>query len=151
MAKFCTNCGKEIANGADFCSSCGANTSNKARKVVGGAPMIQKRDVALAVVLSLITCGIYGIYWFVVMTDDANRVSNDYSVSGGLALVLTIITCGIYAIFWYYNMGKKVYQAGQANGVDIADNSVLYLVLGLFGLGIVSYCLIQSDLNKFAA
>ena len=47
-------------------------------------------------------------------------------------------------------MGKTLYTAGQKNGVDIADNSVLYLVLGLFGLGIVNYCIMQSDLNKLA-
>ncbi len=40
--------------------------------------------------------------------------------------------------------------AGEKRGVAIADNSVLYLVLSIVGLGIVNYCLIQSDLNKFA-
>ena len=39
---------------------------------------------------------------------------------------------------------------GQKAGKDISDNSVIYLLLGLFGLGIVNYCLIQNDLNKFA-
>lgn len=47
-------------------------------------------------------------------------------------------------------MGKTLYTAGQKNGVEIADNSVIYLVLGLFGLGIVNYCIMQSDLNKLA-
>lgn len=48
-------------------------------------------------------------------------------------------------------MGKKLAEAGQRYGVAISDNSILYLVLGIFGLGIVSYALIQNDLNKFAA
>ena len=47
-------------------------------------------------------------------------------------------------------MGKKMYEAGKIRGKDISDNSVLYLVLSLFGLAIVNYCLIQNDLNKFA-
>ena len=33
---------------------------------------------------------------------------------------------------------------------SISDNSVLYLVLSLFGLQIVNYALMQSDLNKFS-
>ena len=47
-------------------------------------------------------------------------------------------------------MGKKLYDAGVKNNVAISDNSVLYLILSLFGLGIVNYCLIQNDLNKFS-
>ena len=42
-------------------------------------------------------------------------------------------------------------KAGQRYGKPIENNSVLYLVLSLFGLGIVNYCLIQSDLNKLSA
>lgn len=46
--------------------------------------------------------------------------------------------------------GKRMYEAGKKHGIAIADNSVLYLILSIFGLGIVNYCLIQNDLNKFA-
>lgn len=67
-----------------------------------------------------------------------------------MALVLTILTCGIYGFYWYYKVGKNIYKAGQMYGKDIADNSIIYLVLGLFGLGIVNYCLMQTDLNKFS-
>ena len=47
-------------------------------------------------------------------------------------------------------IGKRLYEAGKEQGVDVSDNSILYIVLSLFGLGIVNYCLIQNDLNKFA-
>ena len=47
-------------------------------------------------------------------------------------------------------MGQKLYVAGKMYGLDIADNSVLYLILSIFGLGIVSECLIQNDLNRFS-
>ena len=46
-------------------------------------------------------------------------------------------------------MAKKLHAAGQRYGKDISDNSILYIVLGLFGLGIVNYALMQNDLNKF--
>lgn len=153
MANFCSNCGKEMQEGATFCSECGNSNGSAVNvnvNVNSRAPMITKRDIALAVVLSIITCGIYGIYWFVVMTDDVNRVSDDYKTSGGMALLLTIVTCGLYGIYWEYKMGKKMYEAGQKHGKVISDNSVAYIVLALFGFSIVSYCLIQSDLNKFS-
>ena len=159
MSKFCKNCGSEIINGNKFCNNCGAPVEESDSTTVnvevnvnaGSAPVIAKRNIALAIVLSIITCGIYGIYWFVVMTNEAAEVSGDNSTaSGGLAVVYTIITCGIYSIYWNYKMGQKMYTAGKKYNKDIQDNSVLYLVLSIFGLSIVNYCLIQNDLNRFA-
>ena len=153
MAKNCPSCGKEVEDNAVFCGNCGASMEAgapvQAQQPTGGG-VLQERNLVLAIVLSLVTCGIYAIYWFIVMTDDANTVSGDNKTSGAMAFVFTLITCGIYELYWYYAMGKKLYTAGQKYGKDIADNSIIYLVLGIFGLGIVSYALIQSDLNKFS-
>lgn len=150
MASFCSKCGSEMEEGAVFCSNCGNSNDGTVNVNANPQQMVTKRDIALAIVLSIITCGIYGLYWFVVMTDDSNRVSGEDTPSGGIALLLTIVTCGIYAIYWNYKMGKKMYEAGKRYNKEISDNSVIYLVLSLFGLSIVSYALIQSDLNKFA-
>lgn len=113
--------------------------------------MIKERNIVVQILLSLVTCGIYGIYWYITLTDDAAAKAEDPDFSGVKAFLFTIITCGIYGIYWYYKMGKTMYTAGQKNGVEISDNAVLYLLLGLFGFGIINYCLIQSDLNKLAA
>ena len=112
--------------------------------------MVKKRNIVLQIVLSLITCGIYGIYWFITLTDDAAKKAGDANFSGVKAFLFTLITCGIYGYYWYYKMGKTLKVAGDNNGVAIDDNSVLYLILGLFGLGIVNYCIMQNDLNKMA-
>lgn len=117
----------------------------------GPAPIVQNRNIGLAILLSLLTCGIYGIYWFVVLTDDINKVAGTpEDTSGLMSFLFTLLTCGIYGYYWYYKMAKKLYNAGQNYGKGTSDNAVLYLVLGLFGLGIVNYCLLQSDLNKFS-
>lgn len=160
MSKFCTNCGNGLADNATFCNQCGspvAETNNVASAPVnnntnirGGMAPIEKREIVTAILLTIITCGIYGIYWFVKLTDESNAVSGSDSASGGVAILYTLITCGIYTIYWNYKMGQKMYEAGKRYGVDIADNSVLYLILSLFGLGIVNYCLIQNDLNRLA-
>lgn len=104
----------------------------------------------MAIILSIITCGLYGIYWFIVMTDESNNVSDEKTSSGGLAFLYTLVTCGIYRLYWNYKMGQKLYLAGKKYNLPISDNSVLYLILAIFGLDIVNYCLIQSDLNRFA-
>ena len=113
--------------------------------------MIQKRDIPIAIILSIVTCGIYGIYWFIVMTDDVKTVSEDQSMaSGGLAFVLTLVTCGIYGIYWAYKMGELLKIAQEKNGLPVKDNAIVYLILELIGLGIINSILIQDDLNKIA-
>ena len=112
--------------------------------------MIKERNLVTCIILSIITCGIYGIVWFIQMTDDTALVSEDNSMSGGMAFLLTLITCGIYGYYWAYKMGKLVYDAKVKRGLPASDNAVLYLILQIFGLGIVNYCIIQSDLNAIA-
>lgn len=113
--------------------------------------MIKKRDLVTAIILSIVTCGIYGIIWFVEITDDAKAASNDQTLpSGGTAFLLTLVTCGIYGFIWAYKMGKAINQARVNKGMVDDDKSVLYLVLQIFGLGIVSTALMQNDLNEIA-
>lgn len=163
MSKFCANCGNALEDNAAFCNKCGnpvegvnpndnmvnATVVNSSSNIGVGAS-IQKREIVTAILLTIVTCGIYGIYWFVKLTDESNEVSGSDAASGALAIVYTLITCGIYTIYWNYKMGQKMHEAGKRYGIEIADNSVLYLILSIFGLGIVNYCLIQSDLNRLA-
>lgn len=113
--------------------------------------MVKERNIVICVILSFLTCGIYSLIWFVELTNDASRVDNDLSLSGGKALFFTIITCGIYGIYWNYKMGKTIFDAGCKKNIVLSDNSIVYLILSIFGLGIVNYCLMQNDLNKFAS
>lgn len=113
--------------------------------------MINKRDIALAIVLTIVTCGIYGLYWFVVLTDDVKTASDDTEFqSGGIALLLTIVTCGIYGLYWAYKMGELLKKAQEKNKLAVKDNSILYLVLEFLGFGIIAYAMIQNDLNEIA-
>ena len=71
--------------------------------------MIERRNIAVCIVLTLVTCGIYGIYWIVCLTNDVNTVSGDVNgTSGGMVVLLTIVTCGIYGIYWAYKQGEKL-------------------------------------------
>ena len=112
--------------------------------------MIQKRDIVVNLLLTIFTCGIYGIVWFVTLSNDSNTVSNDSDISGGLSLLLLFITCGLYGIYWSYKLGKQVYSAKVSRDIPATDNSILYLILSILGLTIINYCLIQSELNEIA-
>lgn len=62
-----------------------------------------------------------------------------------LAVVLSIITCGIYSWYWAYRMGAKVDKL--KNG---GSHTILFIVLQIFGLGIVNYCILQDTVNNYA-
>ena len=113
--------------------------------------MIKERNIVVAILLSILTCGIYGIYWFITLTDDAGKANGDANFTGVKAFVFTLITCGIYGIYWNYKIGKEMYEANQKIGINTSDNSVLYLILSIFGLSIVTYCLVQNELNTIAS
>lgn len=127
----------------------GYNQNMSGMPPMGGAPFAP-RNIVTAIILSFVTCGIYGIYWWIKMTDESNSVAPNPGTSGGMSFLFTIITCGIYGYYWYYTMGKRLYETGQARGINIEDRSIVYLLFGLFGLGIVSEAMIQSDLNRIA-
>jgi len=112
---------------------------------------IQKRSLGMYIVLSIITCGLFSIYWFIVATDDLKIAANDYEGStGGVAYLLTVITCGIYGYFWAYKMGERLDIAKSMRGMPTGSSNILFLILQIFGLMIVNLALIQDSLNKFA-
>ncbi len=112
--------------------------------------MIKKREIVTCVLLSLITCGIYSIVWFINLTDDVAYLSEDQEFSGAKAFLFTLITCGIYGYFWAYKLGKNIYKAQIKHNLQASDNSMLFVILQIFGLGLVNYCLAQNDINEMA-
>ncbi len=111
--------------------------------------MVQKKDIVTSVILTFLTCGIYGIIWFVNLTDDVNLLSEEKGESSGaMCFLLSILTCGIYFIYWSYRMGQKLKIASENYGLVIADNSVVYLVLCILKLDIVNYVLMQDNINR---
>lgn len=109
---------------------------------------IPQRSIPLCIIFTLITCGIYGIYWFIKLVDELNLASGRHNdMSGGMVFLLTFITCGIYGLYWFYKAGEKVnFLTGSHDSVT----GILYLALDFFGLAIINYCLIQSELNNVA-
>ena len=111
--------------------------------------MKKEKSIGLAILLTIITCGIYSIVWFIKLTDDARDYSEDQTMTtGGMAFLFGLITCGIYSFFWAYKMGEQLKKAGAINKADVNDNAVLYLILQLFGLSIINFAIMQNDINK---
>ena len=168
--KTCPRCGASCADNDRFCPNCGSpvpESGDSARADAQGpryenpryeqpryeqGPAYQGgyrrpvRSVALAIVLSIITCGIYGIYWFVVLNDEINELTGDAAApSGVVAFLLSLVTCGIYGIYWAYVMGRKVAYLNRTS-----DSGILNVVVALFGFQIINLALFQDAANHYA-
>ena len=108
-----------------------------------------KRSIPLAIVLSFITVGLYALYWVYTLTEDAHAAAGERTTaSGGMVILFSLLTCGIYSFYWLYKMGETIVMAKQKRDMTADTNlPIIYLVLALFGFGIISYALMQSALN----
>lgn len=112
---------------------------------------IEKKNIALCIVFSVITCGIYSWYWLFSLAEDVNSVTRrPEATSGGMVLLFTIITCGIYGWYWLYKSGEALDKLRMEQGLPTGYFAILYLLLSIFGFGIISYALMQSELNEYA-
>lgn len=115
---------------------------------------ITKRNVVAHIILTLITCGLWYFAWQVMIADDVRLASGDSTLqSGAVVLLLSLITCGIYGIYWLYKVGSALEATKQRINPTkqyTEDRGLVYLLLSIFGLSIVAFALIQSDLNAIA-
>ncbi len=171
---FCPRCGAHNSDDSNFCTFCGsALPKNKAQNngqynggtytqnegAEKGNPYphgyranVTYRSIATCIILSILTCGIYYIVWAVMVIDDLNFASGRQNESNGFTVwLLGLVTCGIYTLFWLYNAGAKVGEVQRRSGLYRREEGDVYLILALFGLGIVAYAMIQNELNKVAA
>lgn len=100
---------------------------------------MKKRSIGLIILFSIITFGIYDIYWFIKQTNDSNQINpSEKTASGGLAFLFMLITGSIYYFYWIYKLGKKVDNGGA-----------LYLILAFFGFGWLMQLIGQSKINAY--
>ena len=111
---------------------------------------IQQRNIGLAIVFSIITCGIYLYYWMYQISNDTRILSGDTNGSAGTDLVLEIVTCGIYGFFIMYQSSKRLYQYEVAQGVPGASDDSMMMTLLYALAGIVGMAILQSKINAHA-
>lgn len=116
---------------------------------------VQERSIPLAIVLTVVTCGIYGLYWIYKLHDETNALCGRRDeMSPALIVLLVIVTCGIFQIYWAYTQGEKFREEAERRGSDDAkDLPILYLVLEVANYftgvtSIINKALMQDRINQ---
>ena len=107
---------------------------------------INKRSIGICILLSIITCGIYGIYWMYLLAKNTRSIQKNTDKCTGEMLCLIFVP--FYSLYWWYTRGEKVRQGFAEHDYNATGGGVVYLVLAIFGLSIVSMAIMQSDFNS---
>lgn len=112
------------------------NMNNGSVPPYSGERLKDDRGLLSYILLSIITCGIYGYYFIYKMAHDVNIAceGDGESTSGLVAFILlSMITCSIYAWFWYYKLGNRLAANGPRYGLTIQENGTTVLLWQIFG------------------
>ena len=107
---------------------------------------INKRSIGMCILLSIITYGIYGIYWMYLLVKNTRSIQKNTDKCTGEMLCLIFVP--FYSLYWWYTRGEKVRQGFSEHDYNATGGGVVYLVLAIFGLSIVSMAIMQSDFNS---
>ena len=107
---------------------------------------INKRSIGVCILLSIITFGIYGIYWLYLLVKNTRSIQKNTTSCTGEMLCLIFVP--FYSLYWWYTRGEKVKQEFSQHNYVSTGNGIVYLILAIFGLSIVSMAIMQSDFNS---
>jgi hypothetical protein len=119
---------------------------------------VKERSLAGAILLPIITLGIYGLYWIHAIARDMNRLcAGDGRKTGGLAMVffVGIITFGIYDLYWYYALADRLQDNAPRYGLAFKEGGgtvLLWATLGTFIIvgPFISLHIIIKNINALA-
>jgi len=121
--------------------------------------MIQTRNFVTILLLNIITCGIYGLFYMYTVTQDLNTMVGNagHNVEPSTVVLLNIVTCGFYSWYWYYEQGNRMKALCDRNSIPCVENGTTYLIWVLIGglvCGVATWVamyLFIKNLNNLAA
>ena len=102
----------------------------------GNGPVKTDRSLLTYILLTIVTCGIYGFYFQYTIARDVNNVlGDDGEQTAGLVayIFLSLITCGIYSYIWLYKLGNRLAANAPRFGLNFQENGTTILMWNLFG------------------
>jgi hypothetical protein len=105
-----------------------------------------KNDPVVVLLLGIVTCGLYLIYWNIKASQVMNAVAEREVISQPIAIFAGC--CFPVNLYFYYLAGKEVLPIiYEKTGDTSKDQSTLLLILG-FIAPMVAAMIVQGDINK---
>jgi hypothetical protein len=123
------------------------------------APIIQRREPALVLILSIFTLGFYLPFWYHGVYADLERLDGRTPTgrSFWLDFFFVIITLAIYGIWVDYQISQQIAEFEERNGLGpVQDTSVVAVILDAasfftaFFTNFVTSAIQQDQLNRLA-
>ena len=95
------------------------------------------RSIVMYILLTIVTCGIYGYYFIYKLAQDVNEMCReDGQKTGGLVafILLSYVTCGLYAYYWYYQLANRLQLNAPRYGIVVMESGTTILLWCLIGL-----------------
>ena len=109
-------------------------------------------SIPLYLILTLLTCGIFNLYWNYLQMEACNGLLKRVEFRFGYWILFTLLTCGIYHIFYQYKMGAAIVEMQRNYNKAVFDAlPVISVVVTVLGLSIVVDCIHQHEINKLAS
>ena len=109
---------------------------------------IKKRNIVTAILLSIVTCGIYCVYWQYQTIKNTRLLQGKTKGAFG-ELVLNFVV-PFYGYYWWFTRGKLISNTLKNEGKKPASKAGLFLVLTICGGVLICMAVAQSDFNKMA-
>ncbi|MDO8804942.1 MAG: DUF4234 domain-containing protein [Elusimicrobiota bacterium] len=108
------------------------------------------RSIAEGIILTIVTCGIYNLFWNWYQMQTCNELVGREEFSPVKVYLLSIVTCGLYFVYYQYCMGGVIVEIQRKRAVTPFENlPIMSLFLSLFGLSIIVDAVHQNEINKF--
>lgn len=109
--------------------------------------MLQKRTVLSVIVFSLLTCGIYLIWWTYVTCSVLQQHGRNTAIPPVLTTLMMLFVSGVGGILLGIDADDNINAIKYRYGMPQTDNKVLWLVLGFF-IPLATACLVQYEINN---
>lgn len=95
---------------------------------VQNGPSGKTRSPIAVFLLTLVTCGIYGLVWYYKINAELRNFSPSIQVNPGLAVLSLFVP--VVGLVSMYNTGTRVQQAQAAAGLPASCSPIVGLLLG---------------------
>ncbi len=152
---YCKKCGEQNPDGAKFCEKCGepleAETLTPQQPVrandysPSSAPVGQlntNKGLLKYILLSLITCGIYGIVVMSSVSNSINIVASRYDGKKTMHFCMLLflvgpLTLGIGYFVWYHKISARIGAELKRRGIDYSFGASAFWLWNVLGALII--------------